>query len=169
MNWRATLTPRALEARKHLRELERVAAYIRQIGGRLERIRAALGSIRSMDYSQTRVQQGSPGDPTAAKVAALLDTEREEMVALDRYQCEQNRLIDEINSLADRNKSQILYLRYVGGLTFAAIAAELNYSTSGARYLHDAALEDFAATVMGLPPTEEVADADNPSQDLANI
>lgn len=152
MNGRYFLTEGAWRAKSHLRELERLAAYIDQTGARLEELRQRLTSLRGVDYSQTRVQRGRVGDTVGGKVAMLADAEAEEKAALKTYKQRRGEIVAEINSLGNRHKSRALYMRYVEGAKFEAIARAMGYSYSGVRDLHDRALEDFAAIVLDRRP-----------------
>lgn len=125
---------------KQLKTLRRRANYFK---GQLEVQRANAENIRSMDYSQIRVQTSPDPDPLATALDRILETEALLAETLGDYAKLYRQIHQQLADLGPGMYADVLYLRYVEGKTIAQIADELNYSYDWTRHLHGRALQEF--------------------------
>lgn len=135
-----------MTAKEYLLQIRAYEIRIRQIETEIRRNEVALlpGAIR---YDRDRVQT-TPEDKFAeimASVGDLILEQRRKVAELARLR---DRIIDEISQVKGIGRSQVLYMRYVAGMRYEAIAYALNYSVDHVKRLHSRGLKEFERRVI---------------------
>lgn len=125
--------------------LQEIAKYKRMIEAKIKqrkKLRESLSFIEGVSYEKDRVQS-SPHDKLSENVIRVVDMDREIENAIEQYNEELMRRVDQINSLAKAEFIEILTERYVDELSFEQIAVNINYSYHYTCQLHGEALREF--------------------------
>lgn len=125
--------------------LQEIAKYKRMIETKIKqrkKLRESLSFIEGVSYEKDRVQS-SPHDKLSENVVRVVDMDREIENAIEQYNEELMRRVDQINSLAKAEFIEILTERYVDELSFEQIAVNINYSYHYTCQLHGEALREF--------------------------
>lgn len=143
---RLTMTDKTTirQAKLYLAQIGRTDRLIQRLTDTVGALRRSLLAPRS-ELKPDKVQTTTAThDTMAATVVKIVDLEREIDKRIDGLvdqKADALRRIDKVFGLDRRN---VLIARYVNGLTWEAIAANLNYSVRHVLRLHSAALCDFA-------------------------
>lgn len=109
--------------KQELKQIRYINDEIDMLQRELKRIRSS-PLISGTDMSQTRVKGGIVA-PVERRVAQEDDIQRLIQLNLDKLSIQKRRAIDYIYSVDDSMMRQILYLRYVGCLTWRQVAAQM--------------------------------------------
>ena len=137
-------------AQKYLEQIQRIRATISNLDSQIERLRNEEASVRSA-WPDGQPHGAGTTDPVGNAAAKLAD----ELVDLEFAQLEwrrelhrkEVRIIELLSRLRKPEHNRLLYLRYVEGWTWEAIAEEMNRSyqwvADSVRGLHGNALQEF--------------------------
>ena len=126
--------------------------YLNQIGllnAKIENMLRARSDLMTMATRVTPQLQTAPASSGGGKdkigeaVAKIVDLERRIDREIDALVALKGAAIARLNRLTNKNHYNILFKRYVLGLTFEKIAEEMGYTYRGICYLHGRALQDF--------------------------
>lgn len=110
----------------------------------LEMLRADISPIRGLTYDNVHVQT-SPSKSTRTELAIdrVVDLENELMQEAADLAIQRQRIIDQIEAVADARYVQLLSLKYINGYTLHSAACLMGYSYDWARKAHVLALKAF--------------------------
>lgn len=135
----------SLTAKEYLRRFLSLTIRIQHKKAELAELRATAVSVGGTDYSNDRVQISYSGAaPFESKVEKLIELQTDLSSEVVDYEMQKSKIINEIHDVKDDNFVQLLYLRYVEGLHWDAVAVRMKYSSAHIRKLHGQALSDFA-------------------------
>lgn len=126
--------------------------YLNQIGllnAKIENMLRARSDLMAMATRVTPQLQTAPASSGGGKdkigeaVAKIVDLERRIDREIDALVALKGAAIARLNRLTSKNHYNILFKRYVLGLTFERIAEEMGYTYRGICYLHGRALTAF--------------------------
>ena len=127
--------------------------YLAQIGDLNAKINQRLAErdeLKSMMYqlggggSSERVQTSAKNEAPFVRLVERLETLENEISSLvDNYVDKKTTIIEQIQSMENKNYMNLLYKRYVEGKRLELIAVEMNYSYLYTRQMHGKALLDF--------------------------
>lgn len=132
-----------MTAKQYLCGLTRINRQLAILTEEIEVRRASLTSITA-PLTGDRVQTSTKGDKFATMIAALADKEIEQAELVGIYQEMRDKIVDQILKLDDELFRDILYERYVRGLDWNTIAANLYYNKKYLFKVHTKALAAFA-------------------------
>lgn len=119
----------------------------RMTGRRIRRIKAEIEEIKSMQMYPSINNDGMPRGTTQndlSNYAAEIAEKEEELYNEGVDQVRQYKDISaKINSIENQDERDVLFYRYIKGMTFWEIAQEMDYSESGIYKLHGRALENI--------------------------
>jgi DNA-directed RNA polymerase specialized sigma24 family protein len=131
-----------MTAKEYLQEIAKYKRMIETKVRQRKKLRESLSFIEGVSYDRGKVQS-SPHDKLSESVIRVVDMDRDIENTIREYNEELLRRVDRINMLDRPEYIQILTLRYVDGLSFEAIAVEMNYSYYHTCHLHGDALREF--------------------------
>ena len=133
-----------MTAKEYLKKIRFLDIKINQKIKELDELRTMSQAVRGIDYSkecvQTSLSSGANFEKAILRISELermLDTEIDYLVDL------KHKIINQIQSLDNRNYAEILYKRYIEFKRLELIAVELGYSYNRIRHLHGEALKYF--------------------------
>lgn len=131
-----------MTAKEYLQEISKYKRMIEAKIKQRKKLRESLTYIEGISYEKDRVQSSSH-DKLSESVIRVVDMDREIENAIEQYNEELMRRVDQINSLAKAEFIEILTERYVDELSFEQIAVNINYSYHYTCQLHGEALREF--------------------------
>lgn len=114
----------------------------------ISRLRALAMRTTQMPKKDKVFVQSSAGDRMATLVEKIVDMEREVDAEIDRLQKVRKRAQNAINSVANATQRSVLSLKYIQGLRFEEIAAQMNYHYRWIIELHGRGLKAIENTAL---------------------
>lgn len=139
-----------MNAKKYLERIRIDDERIREKIHELEDLQNRRTVISAVNYSASKTTRRSYEagfEKTSDKLVDLIGEINRET---ERFAEERHRIIEQIQSLDDRNHTRALFLRYVEYKSLAEIAEEMNYDYYYANKLCANALKNFEKTYAGL-------------------
>ena len=134
-----------MTAKEYLRQIRTLDKRIGNLRRELESLRSDAYSVPGIRYDKEVVQGGRRHDPMADMVSKFEDKARELDRTAGEYIELRSRIVEQINALDDPVHIELLYLRYIDGLTFEQIAAAMHYTERWTQILHGRALQSFTS------------------------
>ena len=133
-----------MTAKEYLKKIRLLDIKINQKVKELDELRSMSQAVRGIDYSKECVQTSlSSGANFEKSVIRISELERLLDREIDYFVDLKHKIINQIQSLDNRNYADILYKRYIEFKRLELIAVELGYSYNRIRHLHGEALKYF--------------------------
>ena len=133
-----------MTVKEYLKKIKFLNTKINQKNKELDELRMILRTVGGIDYSkecvQTSLSSGANFEKAILRISELenlLDTEIDYFVDL------KHKIINQIQSLDNRNYAEILYKHYIEFKKLEMIAVEMGYSYNRIKHLHGYALKEF--------------------------
>lgn len=134
-----------MTAKEYLRQIRALDKRIENVRKELESLRSDAYSVPGIRYDKDVVQGGRRHDPMVDMVSRFEEKDREMDEMISVYIEIRSRIVKQINALDDPVHIELLYLRYIDGLTFEQIAAAMHYTERWTQILHGRALQSFTS------------------------
>lgn len=133
-----------MTAKEYLSQLRLINKDIEKKLGYLEELNHFVENIKTMDYSEDRVQISRVQNASFTEtIEKIIDLKINISSNIKRYVDLKNIIIKQIDSINIERYKDILYFRYIDFKRLDEIAIILNYSYDRVRHLHSEALMYF--------------------------
>lgn len=133
-----------MTAKEYLSQLRLINKDIEKKLGYLEELNHFVENIKTMDYSEDRVQISRAQNASFTEtIEKIIDLKINISSNIKRYLDLKNIIIKQIDSINIERYKDILYFRYIDFKRLDEIAIILNYSYDRVRHLHGEALMYF--------------------------
>lgn len=133
-----------MTAKQYLGTLKRLDFIIRQKTEELEDLKSKSKSIKSIDYSNERVDKSKNTDAPFTKIIEnIIDLSNDIAKDIETLISQKHMIINQIQELKNDLFVEILYKRYVRFERLEQIAVDMNYDYTYIRQLHGQALCSF--------------------------
>lgn len=133
-----------MTAKEYLSQLRLINKDIEKKLGYLEELNHFVENIKTMDYSEDRVQISRAQNASFTEtIEKIIDLKINISSNIKRYVDLKNIIIKQIDSINIERYKDILYFRYIDFKRLDEIAIILNYSYDRVRHLHGEALMYF--------------------------
>ena len=133
-----------MTAKEYLKKIRLLDIKINQKVKELDELRTMSQAVRGIDYSKECVQTSlSSGANFEKSVIRISELERLLDREIDYFVDLKHKIINQIQSLDNRNYAEILYKRYIEFKKLELIAVEMGYSYNRIKHLHGYALKEF--------------------------
>ena len=127
---------------QELRELRNGAIKIKQLKEQAERLRNAAMLLGSPSINPDKIQT-TPANVMENTIIRLLDLEDRINRMTAKLEIKRTRIIKRIHKLDNAQHMDVLYHRYVNGMSYKQIASEMNISESYVPHLLSKALKQY--------------------------
>lgn len=132
-----------MNAKQYLLRLRQKRRQVLSAKDELDMIRLAAQSITGQAYDKVRVQSSLDPDPLATYMARIEEKQVKLSKLMDEYLDMSLIIREQLAGLLPGLYSDVLYMRYVDGMSLNRISRELNYSYDWIRRIHGRALKEF--------------------------
>lgn len=125
--------------------LTQISVYDKRINTKLSEIfklRTLLQSI-TVCSKEDVVQTSGSKDKLGDSIAKIVDLENEINDLVDEMVGTRKFIIEQIENMENYNENNVLYLKYVLGMSFEEVAESMNYSVRQVIRIHGYALSNF--------------------------
>lgn len=125
--------------------LSQISVYDKRINTKLSEIfklRTLLQSI-TVCSKEDVVQTSGSKDKLGDSIAKIVDLENEINDLVDEMVGTRKFIIEQIENMENYNENNVLYLKYVLGMSFEEVAESMNYSVRQVIRIHGYALSNF--------------------------
>jgi DNA-directed RNA polymerase specialized sigma subunit len=125
--------------------LTQISVYDKRINTKLSEIfklRTLLQSI-TVCSKEDVVQTSGSKDKLGDSIAKIVDLENEINDLVDEMVVTRKFIIEQIENMENYNENNVLYLKYVLGMSFEEVAENMNYSVRQVIRIHGYALSNF--------------------------
>ena len=132
-----------MNAKTYLGRARWLHCQIKQLEDKIYEIDTEMKSAGAMRYDKILVQTSPDGDQLVNYISRIIDCERKLVKLHAEYYATYENVLRQIGEMEPDLFRQILYLRYIEGMSFLKIADTLGRSFDYVRSRHAAALKAF--------------------------
>lgn len=129
-----------MTAKQYLKQIKLIEGRIYRNRNRISELRAAADGLRAIRYDGDPVQT-SPEDRMAEVVGRIVDLETETAAEILRLEQLKTEVTEQIHTIGYEDGENVLYMKWVAGLSFYAIADQMHYSLRHVHRIHGRALQ----------------------------
>lgn len=136
-----------MTAREYLGQLWELDRKIQRCMRQVEELKLAAMGTSAMT-AEERVQTSRKNDRVLSTVGQYVDLQQRIETMIAQYMEKKTEILGQILDVKDDRYEEILFMRYVQGKSFDAIADELGYTYKWISHLHSQALKEFENTFL---------------------
>lgn len=131
-----------MTTKEYLNQVDRLNRMIDNKLAEIYQLKTLVCSI-SVATDSEKVKSSGSQDKMGDTIAKIVDMEKEADEMIDKMLDIKQKIVKQIENIENTNYYDVLCCRYIGRMTFEAIAKKMNYSWRQVIRIHDLALEEF--------------------------
>lgn len=131
-----------MNTKKYLSQIERMDKTVQNKLSEIYQLKTLATNI-TVATDKERVQTSGNKDKIGDIVSKILDLENETSLLIDDYLRKKKKIINEIESMSNKNYYHVLFSKYVEYKTMDEIAEKMDYSWRQIIRIHGSALMEF--------------------------